>query len=123
MAEGCLFCGIVAGDVPSERVAEDEGVVAIRDIAPRAPVHVLVIPTRHVASADDLTDAPEDTQLLARCFALARRVADSEGIRDGYRVTTNVGRRGGQAIDHLHFHVIGGRQLGHIDSGSPEEPA
>lgn len=110
----CLFCQIVAGEKPSDRVAADDGVVAFRDISPQAPVHVLVVPERHLDSAHQLTD--DDAGLLAVCFRLARTVAEQEGIVDGYRVATNVGTRGGQAIPHLHFHVIGGRQLGHVDS-------
>lgn len=115
MGNECLFCSIVAGDAPSEQVAAGDEVIAIRDIYPRAPVHVLIVPHEHIDSAHELTDDQSD--LLARCFALARDVAESEGIADGYRVTTNIGSRGGQAIKHLHFHVLGGRQLGHIDSG------
>jgi histidine triad (HIT) family protein len=110
----CLFCSIVAGDAPSDRVAEDEDIVAFRDIAPRAPVHVLVVPREHIPSIHDLEEG--HGELLTRCFRMARRVAEQEGIADGYRVATNVGSRGGQAVPHLHFHVIGGRQLGHIDS-------
>lgn len=112
----CLFCSIVAGDSPSDRVAEGDGVVAFRDIFPRAPVHVLVVPHEHIDSAHALTD--DHTDLLACCFAMAHQIAESEGTADGYRVTTNIGSKGGQAIPHLHFHVIGGRQLGHIDSGN-----
>lgn len=123
MADECLFCRIVTGEIPSERVAAGNGIIAFRDVAPRAPVHVLVVPERHVPSAHSLTDADEDVTLLRDCFALCREVAANEGIQDGYRVTTNVGERGGQSISHLHFHVLGGRQLGHIDSGSPEAPA
>jgi histidine triad (HIT) family protein len=123
VADDCLFCRIVAGEIPSERVAEGEGVIAFRDISPRAPVHVLVVPERHVGSADELTDDAEDLDLLARCHRLAREVARVEGTADGYRITTNVGEKGGQSVHHLHFHVLGGRQLGHIDSGSPEAPA
>ncbi len=114
----CLFCQIIAGDLPSDEVYRAEGVVAFRDISPRAPVHVLVTPERHVPSAHALTD--EDADLLAACFRVAREVARLEGIEDGYRVATNIGSRGGQMIPHLHFHVLGGRQLGHIDSGPPE---
>lgn len=113
MGADCLFCRIAAGDEPSEQVSSDDGIIAIRDKFPRAPVHVLVMPTRHIASLHEL--APDDADLLWRCTALAQRVAEAEGIADGYRLTTNVGHRGGQAIPHLHFHVIGGRQLGHID--------
>lgn len=115
MSTECLFCSIIAGDAPSEQVASGDGVVAIRDIFPRAPVHVLIVPHEHIDSAHELTDSHSD--LLARCYALAREVAEAEGIADGYRITTNIGSRGGQAIKHLHFHVLGGRQLGHIDSG------
>lgn len=117
MPDDCLFCRIIDGDEPSETVAEDDRVVAFRDKFPRAPVHVLVCSREHIDSAHDLTD--DHDELLAACFAMARRVADAEGIADGYRVATNVGSRGGQAIPHLHFHVLGGRQLAHIDSGEP----
>jgi histidine triad (HIT) family protein len=114
MASDCLFCQIVQGEAPSDIVATAEGVVAFRDIHPRAPVHVLVVPERHIDSADDL--GPDDDGLLTACFALAREVARVEGTEDGYRIATNVGQRGGQLVPHLHFHVLGGRQLGAIDS-------
>lgn len=110
----CLFCRIAAGELPSDQVAADHGVLAIRDRFPQAPVHVLVMPVVHVASIHDL----KDEELLAGCFRLARRVAEEQGIADGYRIATNVGARGGQAIPHLHFHVLGGRQLGHIDDAA-----
>jgi histidine triad (HIT) family protein len=104
----CLFCRIVADELPSTRVHEDDAVIAFRDIAPRAPTHVLVIPREHIASAADLTEA--HGPILGRLFAVAADVARSEGIADaGYRVVTNVGRWGGQSVDHLHFHVMGGR--------------
>ena len=104
----CLFCKIVAAEIPSTRVAEDELVIAIRDISPRAPTHVLVMPRDHIASAADLTD--DDAQLVGRIFAMAADLARSEGIADGgYRVVTNVGTWGGQSVDHLHFHLMGGR--------------
>jgi histidine triad (HIT) family protein len=115
MSSDCLFCSIIKGEAPSAKVAEGDGVLAIRDIYPRAPVHVLVMPLEHLPSAHELR--PEHSDLLGRCFALAREVAEAEGIADGYRITTNIGTKGGQAIPHLHFHVLGGRQLGHIDSG------
>lgn len=116
-ASDCLFCRIVAGEVPADEVARADGVVAFRDIAPRAPVHVLVTPERHIPSVHALTD--DDTEVLAACLRLTRKVAEAEGIAEGYRVATNVGSRGGQAIPHLHWHVLGGRQLGHIDSLGP----
>lgn len=117
MAGDCLFCSIVAGEADATIVAQDDDVVAFRDIYPRAPVHVLVTPRRHIASAHELDD--DDVALLRACFRMTRQVADREGISEGYRVATNVGSTGGQAIAHLHFHVLGGRQLGHIDSGEP----
>jgi histidine triad (HIT) family protein len=104
----CIFCRIVAGEIPSTRVAEDETVIAIRDIAPRAPTHVLVLPRDHIPSAANLTDA--DAMVLGRIFAMAADIARSEGIADGgFRIVTNVGTWGGQTVDHLHFHLMGGR--------------
>lgn len=119
MPSDCLFCRIVAGDEPAEIIGRDEGVVAIRDIFPRAPFHALVIAEEHIGSADELTD--DHAELLSTAFRLARKVAADAGTAEGYRIATNVGTLGGQAIPHLHFHVLGGRQLGHIDSGDPPE--
>jgi histidine triad (HIT) family protein len=122
MSDDCLFCVIAAGEAEADVLQREDGVVAFRDIHPRAPVHVLVVPERHIGSAHELTDA--DAGLLASCFRVARRVAEDEGIADGYRVATNIGSKGGQAIGHLHLHVLGGRQLRHIDSGdAPTKPA
>jgi histidine triad (HIT) family protein len=105
----CLFCKIVAGEVPSDRVHEDDEVIAFRDIAPRAPTHVLVVPRRHIPDAHALTDT--DGELLARLFAVVRKVADDAGLGAGYRVVTNVGPESGQTVFHLHFHLIGGRPM------------
>jgi histidine triad (HIT) family protein len=104
----CLFCRIVRGEVPATVVADDELVLAFRDIAPRSPTHVLAIPKVHIASAADLTD--DDGEILGRLFATAARIARDAGIADeGYRIVTNVGRWGGQTVDHLHLHLMGGR--------------
>ena len=104
----CLFCKIAAGDIPSTKVHEDDAVVAFRDIAPRAPTHILVIPRDHIASAADLTEA--DGPMLGRLFGAAAEIARREGIADaGYRLVSNVGRWGGQTVDHLHVHLLGGR--------------
>ena len=104
----CLFCRIVAGEIPSTRVAEDDVAIAFRDIAPRSPTHVLVVPREHIPSVADLTD--DDSSLSGHLLAMAAEVARSEGIAEGgYRVVTNVGVWGGQSVDHLHFHVMGGR--------------
>lgn len=104
----CLFCRIVRGELPAKTVADDELVLAFHDIAPRSPTHVLVIPKAHIGSAADLTD--DDGPLLGRLFATAARLARQAGIADdGYRIVSNVGRWGGQTVDHLHLHVMGGR--------------
>jgi histidine triad (HIT) family protein len=105
----CLFCRIVAGEIPSEQIFADDAVVAFRDINPRAPTHVLVVPRRHVADAHALTDA--DGDLLARLFAATRRIADDAGLEHGYRIVTNVGPDAGQSVFHLHFHLLGGRSM------------
>jgi histidine triad (HIT) family protein len=106
----CLFCRIVAGTVPSTRLHEDELVIAFRDIAPRAPTHILVIPRDHIPSAADLTD--DDAPMVGRLFATAAELARREGIADaGYRLVSNVGRWGGQTVDHLHIHLLGGRSF------------
>ncbi len=104
----CIFCRIVAGEIPSNRVAEDDTIIAFRDVAPRAPTHILLVPRDHIASADKLTEM--DGELLGRIFATAAEIARSEGIADaGYRIVTNIGEWGGQSVDHLHFHLMGGR--------------
>ena len=105
----CLFCKIVAGEIPSERVYEDDEVIAFRDINPRAPTHILVIPRRHVADAQHLTDA--DGELLTRLFGAVRTLAAEAGLENGYRVVTNVGPDAGQTVFHLHLHLLGGRSM------------
>ena len=104
----CLFCRIAAGEVPADRLHEDDLVVAFRDIAPRAPTHILLIPRRHIASAAELAEA--DGPMLGRLFAVAAEQARTAGIaEDGYRLVSNVGRWGGQTVEHFHFHLMGGR--------------
>lgn len=110
-AASCLFCRIVSGELPADRLFEDDLIVAIRDIDPKAPTHVLLLPRAHIASAADLTEA--DAPMLGRLFAVAARLADSEGVAtDGYRLVSNVGEWGGQSVDHLHLHLMGGRRFG-----------
>ncbi len=105
---GCLFCRIVAGELPATVVHEDDEILALRDIAPRSPTHVLVIPKSHVASVAVLTD--ELAPLAGRLLVAAARIAEAEGIADaGYRIVSNVGEWGGQTVDHLHIHLMGGR--------------
>ena len=109
MSDDCLFCRIVAGEIPSTRLHEDDLVIAIRDISPQAPTHVLVLPTAHVASAADLTD--DDGPLLGRLFAVAAELARREGLDGGWRLVSNVGADAGQTVDHLHVHLLGGRPM------------
>ena len=104
----CLFCRIVSGEIPSTQVHSDDLVVAIRDIDPKAPVHILLLSRAHIGSAAELGDA--DALLLGRLYKVAAGLARSEGIADdGYRMTTNIGRDGGQTVAHLHVHLMGGR--------------
>lgn len=107
MAE-CLFCRIATGEVPATIVHQDDLVLAIRDIAPRAPTHILLIPRAHIGSAADLTAG--DGPMLGRLFEVGAQVARDEGIAEhGYRLVSNVGRWAGQTVEHLHVHLLGGR--------------
>jgi histidine triad (HIT) family protein len=108
--ENCLFCRIAAGTVPATMVHSDEKVLAFRDINPQAPVHVLVIPREHIGSAAELT--PAQDQLWGRLLHVAQAIADDAGQADaGYRLVTNVGRNGGQTVQHLHLHLLAGRRM------------
>ena len=110
MSADCLFCRIVAGEIPATKVHEDDLVIAIRDINPQAPTHVLVLPVAHVASLEDLAEA--DGPLLARLVTVASSIARREKLEAGWRLVSNVGPDGGQTVDHLHLHVRGGRRMG-----------
>lgn len=110
--DDCIFCRIVSGDMAAEIVMEGERVVAFKDKFPRAPVHVLVTSREHINSAHEIGD--EHGDLLLESFRVAQRVAEQAGIETGYRIVTNIGTSGGQAIPHLHFHVVGGKQLGDV---------
>ncbi len=106
----CLFCKIVNGDIPSAKVYEDDKVLAFRDIEPQAPVHVLIIPKEHIASANELNE--ENASVVGHIYAVAAKIAKEEGIADGgYRIVNNCGADGGQTVGHLHFHMLGGRSL------------
>ena len=109
----CIFCQIASGDLPSEILYQDEEVIAIRDINPQAPSHVLIMPKAHIPSIADVTE--EQTAILARLVSAANLLAKREGIAEkGYRLVTNCGPDAGQAVSHLHFHLLGGRQLGRL---------
>lgn len=105
----CLFCKIVAGEIPSTKVYEDEKILAFRDIAPQAPVHILVIPKEHIGGVDEVN--AENAAVMSHMFAKIAEIARQEGLNDGYRVVSNVGEYGCQSVRHLHFHILGGKQL------------
>src|SRR5690606_22233860 len=105
----CLFCKIVAGDIPARKLYEDEHVVAFHDIAPQAPVHFLVIPKKHIGMLTDLT--ADDTFLAGHILYTAQRLAKEQGCDDGFRVTMNTNEMGGQTVYHIHMHVLGQRQM------------
>ncbi len=107
---GCIFCDIVAGRIPATELYRDEDFLAFRDIDPQAPVHILLIPLRHIPGLSDLT--PDDADLTGRLILTATGIAADQGLDDaGYRFVVNCGRQGGQAVDHLHLHILGGRQM------------
>ena len=105
----CLFCAIIKGDIPSKKVYEDEVCYAFYDINPQAPVHFLVVPKLHVSSADEITE--ENSSVVAHIFTKIPEIAKAAGIKNGYRVVTNVGEDGCQSVKHIHFHVLGGAKL------------
>lgn len=109
-SDDCIFCKIVGGAFGTEFVAENDLAVAFRDIQPQAPVHVLIVPRRHIPALRDL--GPDDAEVAASLLALAAQVAAAEGLHaGGYRVLTNDGPDAGQTVPHLHFHVLGGREM------------
>lgn len=105
----CLFCKIIAGDIPSAKVYEDEYVFAFKDINPQTPVHILVVPKEHMASADAING--ENSVYVAKIFEAIPKIAAAAGLANGYRVITNCGEDACQTVKHLHFHVMGGRKL------------
>ena len=105
----CLFCKIIAGEIPSTKVYEDDSVLAFRDIAPQAPCHVLVIPKNHIADVNGIT--AENSAIVAHIFRVIPQIAKAEGLENGYRVVSNCGSDAGQTVQHLHFHILGGKQL------------
>jgi histidine triad (HIT) family protein len=108
MAESCIFCRIAHGEIPAQMVQHNKEIVAFRDLNPQAPVHILIVPTKHISSLDDATDF----ELLGRMMALAAAIARQEKIsKSGYRMVINTGKNGGQSVDHLHIHLLGGREM------------
>ena len=107
----CIFCKIIAGEIPSHKVYEDDTVLAFRDIEPKAPVHILVVPKKHITGAADVQS--EDGEVIGHIFRVIAQVADRQGLTD-FRVVTNNGAGAGQTVPHLHFHILAGRQLGEM---------
>lgn len=108
--EDCIFCKIISGEIPSKLVYENEEIYAFEDISPLAPVHVLVIPKKHIISLADMNE--DDTEIIAKIYLAINKIADKLGIKEkGYRVIVNCGKDGGQEVKHLHFHLLGGTSL------------
>ena len=109
--DDCIFCKIINGEIPSEKVYEDDEILAFRDINPVTPVHVLVIPKKHITSLVDLKE--EDEVIIGRIYTVINKIAKQENISEnGFRVIANCGEDGGQEVKHLHFHLLGGKKLG-----------
>ena len=108
MPESCLFCRIARGEIPAKMVVNNKDIAAFRDVNPQAPTHILIIPRKHIASLDDVSDS----NLLGQMMAMAAAIARQEGIaKTGYRTVINTAKDGGQSVDHLHIHLLGGRQM------------
>ncbi len=104
----CIFCKIIAGEIPSEKLYEDDDVLAFLDISPQAPVHFLVIPKKHIPRPVDISD--EDQEVAGKMLRVAAQIAKEKGVEDGYRVIFNNGEKAGQVVFHLHLHVLGGKE-------------
>ncbi|AKA70655.1 histidine triad nucleotide-binding protein [Clostridium scatologenes] len=108
--EDCIFCKIIKGEIPCEKVYEDDIVLSFKDISPGAPAHILIIPKKHISSLNELTD--EDSKIVAHVFVVLKEIVKKLGIdKTGYRIVSNCGEDGGQSVPHIHFHVLGGRNL------------
>ncbi len=105
----CIFCKIASNEISSKKVYEDDQIVAFNDLDPQAPVHVLIIPKKHIQSADQIADG--DTNIIGKIFMVASKIAKELGLENGYRIVNNCGEDGGQTVPHLHFHLMGGRKM------------
>lgn len=106
----CIFCKIINGEIPSNKVYEDDTVFAFRDIEPQAPTHILIIPKQHIKSAAEIDE--RNSAVVAHIFEVAAKIAKQEGLSDGFRIVNNCGDIAGQSVKHLHFHLMGGREFG-----------
>lgn len=107
--ENCLFCKIINGEIPANKVYEDDEILAFKDINPKAPVHILVIPKKHISSAKEIKE--EDEALIGKMFTDINKIAKEFDLENGYRIVNNCGEDGGQEVMHLHFHLLGGKKL------------
>ena len=107
--EDCIFCKIIKGEIPSNKVYEDDEILAFKDINPMAPVHILIVPKKHIESANDIEE--EDEKVIGRIFTVIKKLAKEHNLENGYRIVNNCGEDGGQEVKHLHFHLLGGRKL------------
>lgn len=105
----CVFCKIVNGQINASKIYEDDKVLAFKDLSPQAPVHILIIPKEHISSANDLTNKNSD--IVGHIFLVAKDIAKSQNLESGYRIVNNCGEDGGQSVNHLHFHLLGGRSM------------
>ena len=105
----CVFCKIAKGERPSKKVYEDDQTLAFCDLEPQAPVHILIIPKKHIASAAEIT--PENSAIVAHIFEVAAKLAKEQHLESGFRIVCNAGKDGGQTVPHLHFHLLGGRSM------------
>ncbi len=105
----CIFCKIASGEIPTQCLYEDDRVIAFKDLSPQAPIHFLVIPKEHIKSAAQLTE--ENAAIVAHIFTVIAQLTEKLGLKNGYRIVNNCGKDGGQSVEHLHFHVLGGRML------------
>lgn len=111
MDEKCIFCKIIQGEIPSSKVYEDEEVLAFNDINPAAPIHILLIPKKHITSLAEMENG--DEKIIAKIYKIINEIAEKQGFKEnGYRVIVNCGKDGGQEVGHLHFHLLAGKQLG-----------
>lgn len=105
----CIFCKIARGEISSQKVYEDDEIVAFNDLEPQAPVHVLIIPKEHIQNANQITEQNQD--LIGKMIRIAAKIAKEKGLDKGYRIVNNCGKDGGQTVEHLHFHLLGGRPM------------
>ena len=111
MEENCVFCKIIKGEIPSSKVYEDEEILAFKDINPAAPIHILVIPKKHIKSLAEMQEGEE--KIIAKIYKVINEIAEKQDFKEkGYRVIVNCGKDGGQEVEHLHFHLLGGKELG-----------